>query len=221
MRRRFLLLAAPALVSLPARAAPRRPVVQPRRLALRHVATGAGFSGPWHDGAAPDLSAMTELSQVLADTRTGEVRPFDPLAIEVLWEVARRAGITGTIPVLSGYRTMQTNAEVGGAVNSQHLRAGAVDVALTPAQMPGFAEQALLLGRGGVGVYATRSFVHLDSGPVRRWGDIPEDLTLPPATATASLRTLPRLGFGGGRRLNLTFDPVARLAEAWAQTRVR
>jgi uncharacterized protein YcbK (DUF882 family) len=219
MRRRFLLLAAPAILSLPAKAAPRRPVVEPRRLAIRHAATGAAFSGPWHDGRFPDPVAMAELSAVLADTRTGEVHPFDPEAIDVLWEVARRAGLAGPITILSGYRTVQTNYEVGGAGNSQHLRAGAVDVQLPPERLAGFGEAALLLGRGGVGIYASRGFVHVDSGPVRRWGDVPDDVPMVQAAGNG-FRGMRQLNLRGGK-LNLTYDPLARMAEAWAQTRVK
>lgn len=203
MRRRTLLLAASAALAVApyaAQAAPRRPVPALRRLSIRHAATGARFAGPWHDGRTPDPVAMAELSEVLADTRTGDVRPFDPLAIEVLWEVARRAGMTGEIAILSGYRTPQTNTAVHGAGDSQHLRAGAVDVQVARERLEAFGEQALKLGRGGVGIYAGRGFVHLDSGPVRRWGDVPGEAA-PVARAPA--------------------DPLARMAEAWAQTRIR
>jgi uncharacterized protein YcbK (DUF882 family) len=211
MRRRTLLLAAPAVLPLPALAAPRRPAPALRRLAIRHAATGARFAGPWHDGRTADPGAMAELSEVLADTRTGAVLAFDPAAIEVLWEVARRAGLGGDITILSGYRTPQTNYAVHGAGDSQHLRAGAVDVMLVPERLPSFAEQAILLGRGGVGVYTARNFVHVDSGPVRRWGDVPGELASLPTTAGGKPRT----------RLNLTFDPLASMAEAWGKTRLR
>jgi uncharacterized protein YcbK (DUF882 family) len=208
MRRRTLLFAAPAVLPLPALAAPRRPVL--RRLSIRHAATGDRFAGPWHDGRTPDPAAMAELSEVLADTRTGAILPFDPAAIEVLWEVARRANLGGEITILSGYRTPQTNYAVHGAGDSQHLRAGAVDVMLPPDRLAGFAEQAILLGQGGVGVYQSRGFVHVDSGPVRRWGDVPGELAALP------------IGTGGRpRRLNLTFDPLASMAEAWGKTRLK
>jgi len=55
----------------------------------------------------------------------------------------------------------------------------------------------LALGRGGVGIYAQRGFVHLDSGPVRQWGDVPS----------------------GGAAPRPPADPLARMAEAWAATR--
>ncbi|MBD0274629.1 MAG: DUF882 domain-containing protein, partial [Acetobacteraceae bacterium] len=75
-------------------------------------------------------------------------------------------------------------------------------------RMEGFAETALRLGLGGVGVYTQRGFVHLDSGPVRRWGDISPDA--PPAAATAARAAKPPPP-----------DPLARMAEAWAATRGR
>jgi uncharacterized protein YcbK (DUF882 family) len=164
------------------------------------VATGAKFSGAYHDGRTPDPVAMAELSMVLADTRSGAVMPFDPLAIDVLWEVARRVGMPGTLTILSGYRTPQTNVAVHGAGDSQHLRAGAVDVMVPSERLESFSEAALKLARGGVGVYARRGFVHLDSGPVRRWGDVAGEGT---AVARAPA------------------DPLARMAEAWAETRRR
>jgi uncharacterized protein YcbK (DUF882 family) len=145
---------------------------------------------------------MAELSIILADTRTGAVRPFDPQAIDILWEVVRQARVGGgELVVLSGYRTPETNAAVDGAGDSQHLRAGALDVQVPSAQLAGFGEAALALRRGGVGVYERRGFVHIDSGPVRRWGDVT------PAPA----------GLAGAQ----PDDRIARMAEAWAAQRGR
>jgi len=211
MTRRTLLLGA-AVTTLalaaatPLAAAPRRPAErrgpEPRRLRMRHLATGDSFSGIYHNGVTHDPGALAELSLVLADTRTGAMRPFDPAAIDVLWEVAQRTGLGGEeLPILSGYRTPETNAAVHGAGDSQHLRAGAVDVMVRQAQLAGFGDTALALGRGGVGIYAARGFVHLDSGPVRHWGD----------TGTAVAR----------RPANPQEDRLSRMAEAWAATRTR
>jgi uncharacterized protein YcbK (DUF882 family) len=63
------------------------------------------------------------------------------------------------------------NRAVHGAGDSQHLRASAVDIGVPSGRLPAVAEAALKLGRGGVGVYRRRGFVHLDSGPVRHWSD--------------------------------------------------
>ena len=203
MHRRFLLTGAAAsavfaqgsAVAAPLRQAPRA-LPAPRRLQIRHAATGARFSGPYFNGQAHDPVALAELSQVLADTRTGAVRPFDPRALDILWEVAQQAGATGEATILSGYRTPETNAAVHGAGDSEHLRACAIDVQVPPERMERFGDTALRLARGGVGLYPRRGFVHLDSGPVRRWGDVPGG-TVPPQRP----------------------DPLARMAEAWAATR--
>ncbi len=201
MQRRTLLLIALALGAHPASAAtdtPRTERLGARRLRLRHEATGARFAGPYHNGLAPDPVALAELSAVLADHHSGVVHAFDPAALDVLWLVARRAGMMDEIPILSGYRTPATNTLVDGAGDSQHLRAAAMDVMLPNAGIPGFVETARGLGLGGVGSYPRRGFVHLDSGPPRHWGEV--------ASAT---RPTPR------------HDPLARMAEAWAATRGR
>ncbi|MFC7554634.1 YcbK family protein [Pseudoroseomonas wenyumeiae] len=141
-----------------------------RRLQLRHAASGATFSGIYHNGLRADPGALAELSEVLADTRTGETRPFDVAAIDIAWEMGRRQHMAELI-VLSGYRTVATNREVNGAVNSQHLRAAALDLQIPKARFANFGEEAIELSRGGVGLYPAHGFIHLDSGPVRHWSD--------------------------------------------------
>jgi uncharacterized protein YcbK (DUF882 family) len=218
MKRRALLLGSVASAAFAA-AADAAPAVRQgaarrhrgppaRRVQLRHAHTGARFSGPYHDGRTHDLAAMADLSLVLADSRTGAVRPFDPRAIDVLWEVGQKAGAAGEFLIFSGYRTPETNALVDGAGDSQHLRAAALDVHVPAERMEGFVDTALRLGLGGVGIYAGRGFVHLDSGPVRRWGDIPANAPVAVAARGATAPRAPQ-------------DPLARMAEAWAATRGR
>lgn len=185
----FLLGGAAALASLvpipAARAAPGA-----RRLVLRHSATGATFAGIWHDGRAPDRSAMRDLSAALADPGCAPPLPFDPDAIALLWEVAARTRL-GALDIHSGYRTPQVNRRVHGAGDSQHIRAAAVDLGVPRGRLTDVAEAARALGRGGIGIYARRGFVHLDTGPVRHWDD--------------------------GVAADAAQDRVARIARAWAQ----
>lgn len=219
MKRRLLVLGAavPAVLAAmagiaeaaPRQRAARRPGLAARRVQLRHAHTGHRFSGVYHDGRTADPMAMADLSTVLADSRTGAVRPFDPRAIDVLWQVGQQAGVgSGEFLIFSGYRTPETNAAVDGAGDSQHLRAAALDVHVPAERLDGFRDTALRLALGGVGVYAQRGFVHLDSGPVRHWGDVSADAAV--ATAAAP-----------GRRRPPPPDPLARMAEAWAATRGR
>lgn len=172
MRRRLTLIA--ALTGFIPLAAPRLHAATPRRLSLRHAHTGARFEGPWHDGVAPDPAAMAELSAVLADSSTIRPRPFDADALGILSDVAAAARIEGPLVVRSGYRTPAINAAVHGAGDSQHLRAGAIDLEVAATRVSQVGALALGLARGGVGIYPRRGFVHLDSGPVRNWnGDAP------------------------------------------------
>ncbi len=214
MHRRFLLLLAATAVAMPcaARALPDAAAsAVPRRLALRHAGTGARFAGLWHDGLLLDPVAMADLSAALADSRAVAPRPFDPRAVEVLWDVARRSGLLGEeLTILSGYRTPAINRAVHGAGDSQHLRASAVDVLVPGRRLGEFARVALALGAGGVGTYTRRGFVHLDSGPVRQW--------------TESTTLVAEVGggkgaAGGGLNLTLPQDRIARMAEAWAAAR--
>jgi uncharacterized protein YcbK (DUF882 family) len=213
MRRRtlFLTSAATALLAGPhlAQAALRRRADLPdtRRLQLRHAASGAVFSGLYHNGLVADPVAMAELSEVLADTRTGEVRLFDPGAIDIVWEMGRRQRMTEFI-VLSGYRTPMTNRAVNGAGDSQHLRAAALDLQIPAAKFAEFGESALKLARGGVGLYPQQGFIHLDSGPVRRWGGGDA-----PAVVAAAAPAPPRRSAAEQR--------IDRMAEAWASMRGR
>lgn len=138
-----------------------------RRITLRHAHTGARFSGVWHDGRRPDPRAMAELSAALADADC-PTRAFDAATIAIAWELAMRARLDA-LDIHSGYRTPRVNRAVHGAGDSFHLAAAALDIAA--ADVPALADEALKLGRGGVGIYRTRGFIHVDSGPVRQWGE--------------------------------------------------
>lgn len=78
------------------------------------------------------------------------------------------------IVILSGYRTVAHNTDVGGAPKSQHLRGRAADIrvaGMTPAEVAAAIERLILGGKmeqGGVGIYPT--FVHYDTRGTRvRW----------------------------------------------------
>jgi len=169
MRRSFLLGGTAAIVTLfiPGRGE----ASAVRRIALRHAGSGARFDGPWHDGRSVDQGAMRELTQVLADPGATPPLPFDAGVIEIAWTVAQRTNLQGTLDIHSGYRTPAVNRSVNGAGDSQHLRAMALDIGVAAGRLPAVVETALGLARGGVGIYRTRGFVHLDSGPVRNWTD--------------------------------------------------
>lgn len=74
----------------------------------------------------------------------------------------------------SGYRTAAHNKKVGGAKNSQHLKAKAADInadGYTPKKLAAVIEKLIAEGKmkqGGIGIYA--GFVHYDiRGTEARW----------------------------------------------------
>lgn len=75
--------------------------------------------------------------------------------------------------IVSGYRSESYNDYVGGAYRSYHLKGRALD--LKPVNSK-YLPELKLIGRdlhdeglvGGLGFYST--FMHVDTGPKRRWG---------------------------------------------------
>ncbi len=145
-----------------------------RRLDLHNINTGERFNDVyWAEGAyRPD--ALRRLDVLLRDHRAGQVARFDPRLLDVLSDLHRRMGSTEPFRVICGYRTRSTNAlarrrSKGVAKESYHTRAMAVDVALPDRSLKGLAQEAKRMQAGGVGVYNSSGFVHVDVGPVRTW----------------------------------------------------
>ena len=61
--------------------------------------------------------------------------------------------------------------QVSRRLCSAGLRAQALDVQLARGMITEFAANAMAMGQGGVGVYRRHSFVHIDCGQERHWGN--------------------------------------------------
>lgn len=94
---------------------------------------------------------------------------MDGALIGILQGIVKESGQNGTFTLLSGYRTIATNAVLPGAAdNSFHLSGQALDISkdgMTVAQLGASATEH----SGGLGLYADNGFVHIDTGPFRRW----------------------------------------------------
>jgi uncharacterized protein YcbK (DUF882 family) len=169
MRRRFVFgaTAACATLILPGRAQANAA----RRITLRHAGSGARFSGTWHNGRTVDRVAMAELSLALADPGCDHAKLFDEQAVAIAWELVQRTRFDTELDINSGFRTPLVNRSANGAGDSQHLQAAALDIGVAAAKMGAVVDMALQLRRGGVGVYRSRGFVHVDSGPLRSWNE--------------------------------------------------
>ena len=181
IRRRFLGLGLSALacgVSTPALARLAHPRVgrgEARALAFHNLHTDERLSVTYWKNGAYDRPAWGRINHILRDHYSGESHVMDLRLMDLLHEVRGSLHSNRPIEIISGYRSPATNlrlAEASGGVakNSYHMRGMAIDIRLDGTSLPYLHQTALNLGRGGVGYYPDSQFVHLDVGPVRRWG---------------------------------------------------
>ncbi|MDX1654536.1 MAG: DUF882 domain-containing protein [Candidatus Competibacteraceae bacterium] len=126
----------------------------------------------WAPGDGYLNQSLKEISWVLRDRRTDEVELIDPALLDQLYALRLQLNSRETFHILSGYRSPRTNEMLrrnghGVAKNSFHMQGRAVDIRLPGRDVSQVRRAALSLQAGGVGSY--RSFVHIDTGPVRSW----------------------------------------------------
>ncbi len=128
----------------------------------------------WRDGCY-DRSGLSKINHILRDFRSGDVFPMHPKLMDLLHDLQARLGDDSPIQIISGYRSPRTNKmlahQSGGVANhSYHMRGMAIDIRLDDTPLSHLRNEALAMQRGGVGYYPSSGFVHVDVGPVRRWG---------------------------------------------------
>jgi uncharacterized protein YcbK (DUF882 family) len=124
--------------------------------------------------------ALNSLSLFLRDSHNDEVKSFNPRTFDVLHTMLRKLNRSSSvIEVLCGYRTKETNDELresrttNAAEHSEHIEANALDIRVPDVPAVQLRNAALSLGAGGVGYYPKGQFVHVDTGPVRKWTFVP------------------------------------------------
>lgn len=141
-------------------------------LEMRNDASGETVSARFHDGSRYDLRAVDALNRFMRDFREDRAAEMDARlfwALAAISQAARLVGANSRIGFLSGYRTGKTNRALAGAArNSLHLEGRAVDFLIPGVPVERLAAYAEWLQIGGVGHYRGR-FIHVDSGPLRRW----------------------------------------------------
>lgn len=110
---------------------------------------------------------------LLRDVQRNQAVQMDIVLFDILrgiqgWLLA--AGIKKPIIINSGYRTFHTNGITEGASrNSMHLFGKAADIWIDGISTEYLARLGVYLSGGGVGYYATKGFVHVDTGRLRTW----------------------------------------------------
>lgn len=146
----------------------------PRSLNLVNANTGEALSVTYWSNGSYQRAALDKLNHFLRDWRENEQTEMDPLLFDVLWHTMNTVGFSGTVEVLSAFRSPSTNAWLasvsrGVASDSQHINGNAMDVVFPGVSAFQIRQAARALNMGGVGFYPRSGFVHLDTGPVRYW----------------------------------------------------
>jgi uncharacterized protein YcbK (DUF882 family) len=106
-----------------------------------------------------------------------EVRAIDVRLLDLLHSLHAELQTRDPYHVISGYRSPKTNsmlsmrggADTGVASKSLHMVGQAIDVRVPGVPLRELHKAAVSLKKGGVGVYPSSNFVHVDVGRVRYW----------------------------------------------------
>jgi|TARA_R110002050_G_scaffold6835_10_gene27495 uncharacterized protein YcbK (DUF882 family) len=177
IRRQVLLgLSGAAVVTLlPNTAQASRATIGVKDLRFYNLHTGERSQGSfWVDGQYQSAT-LTEFDHVLRDHRQNVAAPIDKRLFEYLYKLQATLDNQDEIHVISAYRSPKTNQMLasrsnGVAKKSYHMKGMAMDIALPGVKTKHLRDAAESLKLGGVGFYPRDGFVHIDCGPVRRWG---------------------------------------------------
>lgn len=118
-----------------------------------------------------DLSSSEHnaFNNLARDYKQNASSMMDGALINILQSIVAESGQDGTFTLLSGFRTRATNSILSGAAgNSLHLVGQALDIH-RDSMTVGEIGTILAEHSGGLGLYRDNGFVHIDTGPVRRW----------------------------------------------------
>jgi uncharacterized protein YcbK (DUF882 family) len=146
-----------------------------RELSLYSINTGEKLNDAYMVNGRFQPDALQAFNHLLRDFRTDAVYPIDPTTLDILSALQAATECQAPMHVVSGYRSHRSNEarrreSRGVARNSFHLTGQAIDLFVPGCSLSDLRQAALSLGAGGVGYYPSSGFVHVDSGPVRRWG---------------------------------------------------
>jgi len=117
----------------------------------------------------------SKFDHFLRDWRENKTIQMNRRVIDILLEISEKALDSKsevTLHVTSGYRTKKTNSYLrkvskNVAKNSLHMKGKAIDFSISGVSNGKLNNIAKDHAVGGLGVY--KNFVHIDSGPFRRW----------------------------------------------------
>jgi uncharacterized protein YcbK (DUF882 family) len=153
------------------------PVAGARKLKLENLHTGERLAADYSVDGRYQPDALQAINHILRDYRTGDVHVIDPRLLDLLHDLNARLETDAAFQVISGFRSPHTNEMLherssGVASKSLHTQGMAIDIRVPGRALNAVHASALILDRGGVGLYPTSDFVHVDVGRVRRWNGV-------------------------------------------------
>lgn len=129
----------------------------------------------FRDGDNTLPKALDAVNVLLRSRDNSEQAAIDPRLLDLIDHLQDHFQ-ADTIEIISGYRRKEFNENLlknGHKVSpvSLHTHGQALDIHIDEIREETLRDYLLGLGLGGVGYYGPLDFVHIDVGPVRRWGE--------------------------------------------------
>ncbi len=145
-----------------------------RELSFLNLHTGERLKAEYWANGRYNHDALSSINWFLRDYRNNQTHAIDPRLLDLIHVLHDKVRSAEPFHVISGYRSPQTNAMLHQrscevAKKSMHLEGRAIDIRLPGLGLKHLQDAALSLKAGGVGYYPSDDFVHVDTGPIRRW----------------------------------------------------
>ena len=144
------------------------------KLLLFDVQTGEKLSVVYRNAdGSYNRAALEAVNRTLRCHGDKEVFPISLKLIELIDHLEDHYGAT-EVRVVSGYRSPEYNERLRRKIrrvahDSLHMQGLAMDIMFENVSKATLGEFARSLESGGVGVYRSSNYVHIDVGPVRSW----------------------------------------------------
>jgi len=145
-----------------------------KTLHLYNIHTGESIKATFWEKDHFVESELDRLDHFFRDYRINKTVTMDVNLYSLLYAIGLVGDTKKPLEILSGYRSEQTNRLLRRqshqvAKHSFHTRAMAVDFNIKDRYLKETLKVAMLMEFGGVGYYPKSHFIHVDTGPVRRW----------------------------------------------------
>ena len=117
--------------------------------------------------------SLAEINAFLRDHFTNEVTKMEPKLIAIVCAAAQQFQ-SDFVDIVSGFRHPKYNLMLRKkgrqvARDSQHTHGNAIDFVIPGVAVDKLHAWAKAQKLGGVGIYLSSKFVHMDTGPIRNW----------------------------------------------------